>query len=374
MTETTVRPTTLAPTRAEIDLGALRHNVRVLRERAGRTPLMGVVKANAYGHGVEHVVPVMREEGVRFFAVATVPEGVELRALGVAGPVLVFGAPLPAVLPAYARYGLDATVSSAAVAEAVLARPEAFRVHVKVDTGMHRLGLRPAEAPAVLRRLQAAAHVEVIAVWTHLATADEPDLGFSREQLARFEAVLAEVDGTVAVHVANSGAAVQLPEAVRGRLLSRPGGLVYGLPSSRTLAEVPVRPVMRLVSRVVHLQTVAAGETVSYGRTWRAERPARVATIAAGYADGLPRALSNRGEVGVRGRCYPIAGRVCMDMLMLDLGPPDGPGAGVEVGDEAVLFGPGGPDPLDAAEAAGTISYALAAGLTARVPRLPTGA
>jgi len=359
------------PIRAEIHLSALRHNVRVLRERAGRAALMGVVKADAYGHGVEHVVPVLREEGIPIFAVASVPEAVRLRALGVTEPVLVFGAPLPEYLPAYAAHDLDVAVTSGETAEAVLAYPAPLRVHVEVDTGMHRLGVPPAEAPAVLARLQATPHVALVGLWTHFATADEPDPSFAREQTARLDALLACVDDTVMVHLANSGALAQVPEAVAGRALVRPGGLLYGIPSSRPVADaLPVEPVMRLVSRVVHVQTVAAGETVSYGRTWRAQAPTRVATVAAGYADGLPRQLSGHGAVVVRGRRYPIAGRVCMDMLMLDLGSPGGPGAEVEVGDAAILFGPGGPGLLETAEAAGTITYALTAGLTARVPRV----
>jgi alanine racemase len=379
MTETAAPPVPTSledglplPIRAEVRLAALRHNVRVLREQAGRVPLMGVVKADAYGHGVELVVPVLREEGVKIFAVANVPEAIRLRALGVTEPVLVFGAPLPEYLPAYERHDLDVAVTSREAAEAVLAYGGPMRVHVKVDTGMHRLGLAPGEAPSVLARLQAAPHVAVVGLWTHFATADEDDPSFAREQAARLDALLAGVDDTVMVHLANSGALAQVPEAVAGRALVRPGGALYGIPSSRAVAEgLDLEPVMRLVSRVVHLHTVDSGETVSYGRTWRASRPTRIATVAAGYADGLPRALSNRGEVSVRGRRFRVAGRVCMDMLMLDLGPPHGPGAEVEVGDAAVLFGPGGPGVLEVAGWAETITYALTAGLTARVPRVP---
>ena len=362
------------PVRAEIDLGALRHNLRMLREQADGAEVMGIVKADAYGHGVEHIVPVLRAEGVRTFAAATLPEAVQLRALGVTEHVLVFAAPLPADLPAYAAHGLDVTVSSRAVAEAVAAFPGALRVHVKVDTGMHRIGLRPEDAPAALALLRDAPHVEIAGLWTHFATADAHDLSFAREQLARFEAVVRAVGEPVpALHLANSGGLVQLPEAVRGRALVRPGGLLYGALASEALAGVDLRPVMRLVARVVHLQTVAPGETVSYGRTWTAERPSRIATLSVGYGDGLPRSLSNRGEVGIGGRRYRIAGRVCMDMTMVDLGAPDGPGAGVAVGDEAVVFGPGGPSVFEVAAWAGTISYALSCGLTARVPRVPVG-
>ncbi len=358
---------------AEIDREALRANLRSLRSLAGEAEVVGIVKADAYGHGVELVVPVLREEGVSLFAVATVPEGIELRRLGVTERVLVFAAPLPGALPAYAAHGLEATVPSVAVAEAAVALGASLRVHVKVDTGMGRIGLAPKEVAGVLRRLRTAPHVEIAGLWTHFATADEPDAAFARIQLGRFEAVLAEVGEPLPpVHLANTGAVLQLPESVRRRAFVRGGGYLYGLPSSPLIAErADLRPVMRLVTRVVHLKTAAAGETVSYGRTWTASAPARIATLAAGYGDGLPRARSNRGLIGIGGRRYPVAGRVCMDMTMLDLGPPDGPGASVSVGDEAVLFGPGGPSAFEAAEAMGGMAYTLTTGLTARVPRVP---
>lgn len=362
------------PVRAEIDLGALRHNLRLLRARAEGADVLGVVKSNAYGHGVEHVVPVLREEGVQTFAVASVAEAVRLREVGVTERVLVFAAPLPGDLPAYEAHGLDVTVSSREVAEAVASFGAPLRAHVKVDTGMHRIGLQPEETPGALALLRGAAHVEIAGLWTHFATADDADLSFAREQMRRFEAIVREVGEPVpALHLANSGALAQLPGAVRGRALVRPGGLLYGVPSSEAIADVGVRPVMRLVARVVHAQTVAPGETVSYGRAWRAARPTRVATLTVGYGDGLPRQLSNCAAFGIGGRRYRVAGRVCMDMTMLDLGDPDGPGAGVKVGDEAVIFGPGGPSAFELAEQAGTISYALPCGLTARVPRSVVG-
>ena len=359
-------------TRAEIDLGALRHNLHLLRRLAGDAEVMGIVKANAYGHGVEHVVPVLRAEGVRTFAVANVPEAIRLREIGVTECIFVFAAPLPDALPVYAVHDFEVTVSSVAVAEAAAALGQPLRVHVKVDTGMGRIGLQPGEVAGVMAMLRAAPHVEIVGLWTHFATADERDASFAKEQTALFERVVAEVGEPLPpLHLANSGALVQLPEAVRHRAFVRVGGLLYGIPSSELLEErADVKPVMRLVTRVVHLKTVQPGETVSYGRTWTAEAPTRIATLPIGYGDGLPRGLSNRGEVGIGGRRYPIAGRVCMDMTMLDLGAPDGPGASVSVGDESVVFGPGGPSAFEAAEAAGTISYDLPCGLTARVPRV----
>ena len=373
-------PTTLhrlLPLRAEVDLEALRHNVRVLRERAGEAELIAAIKADAYGHGAVSVARVLVEEGVSRFAVANVPEAVELREAGIVVPIHVLGAPLPEYLPAYARYDLIVTVSSAEVAAAVIeaaTKVGPLTVHLKVDTGMHRLGVRPGDVPAVLARLQETPGVTVEGLWTHFATLGD---AFTREQLARFDALIAQLDamGRSHTHVANTGTLFLVSGTRKGRAFVRVGGALYGLVDDPAVAAeaAELKPVMRLLSRVVHVQTIAAGETVSYGQTWTAERTTRIATVAAGYGDGLPRSLSNTGNVGVGGRLWPIAGRVCMDMLMLDLGPPEGPGASVQVGDEAVLFGPGGPAAADVARQAGTITYDLTSGLTARVPRLTIG-
>ncbi|HEX8386723.1 MAG TPA: alanine racemase [Rubricoccaceae bacterium] len=366
----------LAPLRAEVSLGALRHNARRILALAGGAEVMAAVKANAYGHGAVPVAHALVEAGVTRLAVANALEGVALREAGVAVPVLVMGAALPEALPLFARHALAVTVTSAegagAVAEAAR-RDGPLTVHVKVDTGMHRLGVEPDEAPAVLRLLGGTENVTVEGLWTHFANVDG---GFTTEQVDRFDALLATLEGEGVpvpplVHLANTGGLLATPASVRGRQVVRAGGALYGLVSDRMLAGVAadLRPVMRLVSRVVQVKAVGPGETVSYGRTWRATEPTLIATVAAGYGDGVPRSLSNRGRVGVGGRLYPVAGRVCMDMLMLDLGRPDGPGASVRTGDEAVLFGPGGPSALDVADAAGTIAYVLTTGLTARVPR-----
>ena len=362
-----------SPTRAEIDLDALRTNLRMLRRLAGDADVMGIVKANAYGHGVEHVVPVLRAEGVRIFAVANVPEAVRLRELGVTERILVFAAPLPDALPVYAAHDLEV---DRLVARRGRGRRRARAAAPRPRQGRHGDGPDRASAGRGRRGDGGACGRRRMSRLSGCGrTSRRPTSGTHRSPRRRrrsFERVAAEVGEPLPpLHLANSGALVQLPEAVRHRAFVRVGGLLYGIPSSDLLAErTDTKPVMRLVTRVVHLKTVQPGETVSYGRTWTAEAPTRIATLPIGYGDGLPRRLSNRGEVGVGGRRYPIAGRVCMDMTMLDLGAPDGPGASVNIGDEAVVFGPGGPSAFEAAEAAGTISYALPCGLTARVPRV----
>ena len=358
--------------RAETDLGAIRHNVRTLAALR-RDAVMGVVKANAYGHGAVPVSRVLLAEGVTWLAVATLPEAIALRDAGIEARILVLAAPLPDFLPAYERHGLDAVVASPEGAEAVIARTPSVRVHVKVDTGMHRLGVAPGEAAETVRRLTAAG-VEVVALWTHLATADAADPSFAFLQVRRFDGVLRDLgaDAPPLVHVANGPAHVRLPPVTSRPALTRLGGVLYGMASDPSMAPAMagLRPAMRLVARVVHLQTVAPGESVSYGRTWVAERPTRIATLAVGYADGIPRSLSNRGEVGIAGRRAAIVGRVCMDMTMVSLGDPGGWGGSVEVGAEAVVFGPGGPSIEEAAASAGTFAYTLPTGLTARVHRV----
>ncbi len=368
-----------ASTVAEINLTNLKHNAIALQKAAGGASLMAVVKADAYGHGAPRVAAALVEVGVRHFAVANVAEGIQLRECGIEGEILVFGVPFPECLHTYAEYDLDVTVSSAAVAEAVIREAKngaGFNVHVKVDTGMSRLGVSPDEAPEVVRRLDAAPGVTLRGIWTHFANADEEDDTFSAEQLGAFRRALAGIGRRdIPVHAANSAAILTVPESFADfeRALVRPGLALYGVHSLPTLADqIRLKPVMRLVSRVCHVKTVEPGTTVSYGRTWTAQRRTRIATVAAGYADGYPRLLSNRGFVGIRNRRYPVAGVVCMDMLMVDLGDPDGVGAEVQTGDRAVLFGDGGPTVDEVADLAQTIPYEVLCGVSARVPRVYT--
>ncbi|WP_456427733.1 alanine racemase [Rhodocaloribacter sp.] len=362
----------LSPTVAEIHLAHLRHNARLLMARAGDAEVMAVVKADAYGHGAVRVARALREEGVRHFAVATAAEAVRLREAGIDEAILVFSAPLPGRLPVYARYGLDVTVSSRAVAEAVVAAARTagpLRVHVKVDTGMGRLGLTPSETPAVVRMLERAPGVTVAGLWTHFATVADD---FVTEQATRFEAVVRRLGGALPVHTANSGALLSPPEhfSLTGASLVRMGVALYGIYDGLSPHTDGFRPVMRLRSHVTHLKTVGPGTTISYDRTWTAPRRTRIATVGAGYADGYPRLLSNRAEVSLHGRRFPVVGVICMDMFMIDLGPPDGPAATVDLGDPVVLFGEGGPSASEVARWAQTITYEICTGIAPRVPRL----
>ena len=368
----------LTPTVAEIRLDHLRHNVRTLQRLAAPAAVMAVVKADAYGHGAARTAPVLAEEGITQFAVATVGEGVALREAGITGHILVLGAPLPGALPAYQRHGLEVNVCSRAIAKAVcqLASPAApLQVQLKVDTGMSRLGLAPDDVPAVLAQLREAAGVEVTGLWSHYATATSPDDAFAAEQGDRFAAVVRALPSPLPpLHIGHSGGLLMTDEAAapfNGHpMVVRPGIALYGVAPSPALADAAeLRPVMRLVSRVTQVKTLPTGASVSYGRTWTAPRPTRLAIIGAGYADGYPRALSNTASIGLRGALYPVVGTVCMDMCMVDLGLPQTAPV-VEPGDTAVLFGTGGPPVSDVAAWAGTIPYELCAGIGPRVPKV----
>jgi alanine racemase len=370
---------------ATVDLSALRHNVRVLQERADGADLMAIVKADAYGHGAVPVARTLHDEGVRHFAVARPAEGIRLREAGLADRILVLGAPIPEQLSVYTAHDLDLTVSSAAVAAAACEHgtpSSPVRVHVKVDTGMGRIGLPPEEAPSVIARLSDAPGVVLAGIWTHFATADQPKSDFAQTQLDRFEAVLDDVDRphpfTGHVHTANTGALLTIGARAQdfSAPLVRTGIALYGLAASADLdARIDLRPVMTLSARVTHLKTVAPGTSVSYGARWQAPRTTRIATLGVGYGDGYPRLCSGRATVRIAGAERPIVGTICMDMCMVDLGPPDqSPAADVAVGDEAVLFGPSGPSLYDVADWAETIPYEICCGISPRVPRDYAGA
>jgi alanine racemase len=362
------------PTRAEIRLGALRRNFARARELAGPgVKVMGVVKANAYGHGIVPVTRTLVEEGADYIGVAFLEEGIFLRHNGIRSPILVLGAIATPQIPAFLENDLALTLPSLEKARAVSATAVALgltaRVHLKVDTGMERIGVHWYSAEAFLDEVLALPGLEIEGVFSHFATADG-DLGFAREQLSRFRGVLDFLDKRgrrpPLAHIANSAALVSLPEA---RLdLVRPGIFLYGYEPS-PLKIVGLEPVMRLLSRVSYFKSVRAGAGVSYGLTWTAEKDTRIVTVPIGYGDGYSRALSNKGEVVIRGRHLPVVGRVCMDQLMVDLGPT----GEAYNGDEVLLFGVKGADSLPAellCERMGTIPYELTCMISARVPRI----
>lgn len=378
MSETTssLRAGILYPTLATVNLSHLRHNARVLTRRAGSAEIMAVIKANAYGHGSIPVARALRDAGIRHFAVATLPEAIALREAGITEEILVFAAPLEDQLPAYQQHNLQVDVTSADVARwvadaAITGRP--LRVQVKIDTGMNRLGLRPDEAPDAINRLGLSPGITLEGVWTHLATADDPDRTFALEQIDRFRSILAQLRVRPRwVHAANSAGMLLVPEslALGDRVLARPGLALYGLMDEESLIQrFDLRPVMTVRSFVKHVHVVQPGETVSYGRRWKATEPSLIATVGCGYADGLRRILSNRASLAIAGKRYPIAGSICMDMTMLNLGAATENGRRVEVGDDVIVFGAGGPSAVELARLAETIPYEICCGINERVPR-----
>lgn len=368
---------TTRPTGAEIDLAAIAANVRVACALAGATvAVMAVVKADAYGHGAVPVARTALAAGATWLGVATPEEAAALRAAGLHARILVLGPIAREQAALVVAHDLDQCVSGSDQAEALsreaAARGHVQRVHLKVDTGMGRVGVSPAAVRAVAARMAALPAVRLVGLMTHFADADADDPAFTCEQLARFEAVSRDLRSAgIAIplrHAANSAALIRHPEA---RLdLVRPGLMLYGCPpcASPHSDDPALAPALRLRTAVNQVADLAAGGSVSYGRTFVAPRDMRVATLPIGYADGLARLLSGRGAALIRGRRARILGRICMDMTMVDVTHlPD-----VRVGDEAVLIGRQGAEEITADEIArltGTISYEVLCRIGPRVPR-----
>jgi alanine racemase len=362
-----------------VDLGAIRDNVATLVAAAAPAATMAVVKADAYGHGLVPAARAARAGGAQWLGTAVLAEALALRAAGVDGRILAWlaapgedfsaGVAADVDVSAYAGWQVDE------IAAAARATGRPARVHLKVDTGLGRGGAMPSDWPALVarsRQWESAGDVEVVGVWTHLAYADAPGHPTIAAQVAVFEQAVsaAEAGGLrpQVRHVANSAATLTLPSAHFD--LVRPGLAVYGLspiPEVAGPAQLGLRPAMTLQARVALVKDAPAGHGVSYGHTYHTSADTRLALVPLGYADGVPRHASGRGPVRVGGRTFPVAGRVCMDQLVLDVG--DAP---VAPGDLAVLFGDGrGGEPTaeDWAQASGTISYEIVTRVSPRLPR-----
>ncbi|HEY5564051.1 MAG TPA: alanine racemase [Rhodothermia bacterium] len=359
---------------ATVNLTALRHNTRRLAEKARPAGLMGVVKADAYGHGVVPVARTLVSEGVEWLAVATVAEGVKLRENGLECPILVMGAMHPSWATWYVDFNLDATVASHNVAESLRSvdvPQRGLRIHLKVDTGMGRLGVNPAEVLDTVRMLEATRGIDLVGFYTHLAAADADDLTSAREQISRFDRSLDLVDlGPRLVHIANTEAIRRLPESLRQypRSLARAGVGLYGSPVREdTREELGLRQVMTLSASVTQVKSVVAGTPISYGGRWVARKDTVIATLGIGYADGYRRILEGKAWVGIDGVRCEVAGTICMDMIMVEVRPES---SSVALGSRAVLFGEGGPHVSEVAHWAQTIPYEIWTGIGARVPRV----
>lgn len=370
------------PTVATIDREALRENFAQTRRHAAGRQIVAVVKADAYGHGAVRVARTLAGAGCRHFAVVTVAEGTQLRDAGIEQPILVLGGVFgpPEAREVVARRMtpvVHAPADVALLAEAAAREPAPLGVQVEVDTGMRRMGVSCDDALALLAQVAEQPALSLAGTFTHLARADEPDLAPSFAQLSQFREVLraARRAGLAPgqVHFANS-AALLAGEELRGALPEaaavRPGLMLYGASPARHF-RARLRPVMTLSTQVQLVRPAYAGEGVGYAALYRPEKDTRIATLPAGYADGVPISASNRGSVLIRGRRFPIVGRVSMDSITVDVGA-----ARVEPGDEAVLFGAGTAGSLpveEAAAAADTLSYELLVRVGSRVPRVVVG-
>src|SRR5438105_4012452 len=382
------------PTTAPINLGALKSNYRhivdyISAEPRPRTPgVIAVVKANAYGHGAAQVARALEDAGADLLACADIEEGHALRAAGVRAEILVFGALSVSDLDGLFDCRLTPTISTPGAARAVQAAAARFRqkvrYHLKLDTGMNRLGFRADNIRRTLPELLASPNLELAAVYTHFATADDPASPLFAEQRARFERAVSEIRSLSSVtsaarpvaasvsstgfylHAANSAALLRDSGVWYDRV--RPGLLLYGIVPPPLGSTIPLTPIMTLGSRIVAVKGVREGEGIGYGVTFHAGRPTTIAIVPAGYADGLDLRLAGRGAVLIRSRRAPIVGSVCMDMLMADV-----TGLDVSPGDEVVIIGPQDGGALDVREMAaqiGTIPYEILCRIGSRIERV----
>jgi alanine racemase len=367
----------IRPAWAEIDLGAIRHNAREIRRIVGPKPkIMAVVKAEAYGHGAVPVARAAVEAGVEWLGVSLPEEGIALREAGLDTPILIFSPLQIGQVGPVLAYDLTPTVcqreAAQALSDAAAGGGRHVGVHLKVDTGMGRVGIDPVETLAFAAWLNTLPGLRLGGVYSHMAKADETDKTHAMEQIHAFRRICATLLGAGIdpglCHLANSAAIIDLPQAHFD--LVRAGIMLYGLrPSVEVNLEgVDLRPALSLVTQVVFFKRVPAGTGISYGQIYNTGAPANIATIPVGYADGWSRRLNGKAEALIGGRRYPIVGRICMDQCMVNLGDDE-----AKVGDKAVLIGHQGQGEITADEVAAkldTINYEIICAISDRVPRV----
>ena len=361
----------LRPTYLEVNLSQLRRNLEAIRAHVAPAKVMPILKANAYGHGLDGVAIYIAAYS-DYLGVATLEEGIHLRHLGVDIPILVMGGTLPEQVPWFLRYDLTLTASSpdllAAVEDYTAPSGGRIRAHLKIDTGMERVGVRDTVAESFLAQAAASPHVEVEGIYSHYANGDQPDLTHARLQLERFNEVLRFYERHSLPlpplrHISNSGGILQIPEGNFD--LVRPGIMFYGVyPELEIPHTVVVKPALILRSRVAYTKVTPPGRPVSYGSRWQTDRPTRIVTIPCGYADGYFWRMSGKARVLINGRSYPQVGRICMDQFMVDVGNDP-----IPLGADVVLLGQG-ISVYDFAEWMGTNAYEVLTSISARVPRV----
>ena len=361
-------------TYAEISLSAIKHNIVEVRKLlAAGTRFMAVVKANAYGHGVVAVSRAAVEAGAESLAVANLKEALEIREAGVVCPILILTESPTSVMDEIVQYDLRQTVYSFSEArtlsEEARKRQKTARVHVKVDTGMGRVGVPPSEAVAFVTKIASLPGIEVEGIFTHFAMAEDPNDNYTAQQFQKFKQIISRIRNAPVRHAANSAAVLYHPDTHLDMV--RVGLMIYGLyPVGTSRRLVSLKPALSFKSRVTYLKRIPVGTPLSYGCTYTAASDSTVATIPVGYADGFNRRLSNRGQVIIRGKRYPVVGRVTMDLTLVNVGDDR-----VEVGDEVMLIGEQNGQAISVDEVAGledTISYEVICGIGKRVPRIYT--
>jgi len=363
-------------TRAVVDLSAVAGSIRGIRELVGeRTRIMAVVKADGYGHGAVPVARAALTNGAAHLGVAYAQEAIAIRRAGIDVPILILGAAPPESIETVLKYDLTQSVAdteSPRALSAAASREHPVRVHVKVDTGMGRIGLVPADVPDYIAFLESLPNLVIEGIFTHFPKSDEADPAFTNNQIETFTDLLGDLSSRgidiPLRHMANSGGVLAFPRSYLDMV--RPGIMIYGLyPSKEVKRSIPLAPAMSLVTRIRFLKRVPPGTPISYGGTYVTNRETDVATLPVGYADGYRRLLSNNFEVLVLGRRAPVIGRVCMDMIMIDVTHIKG----VAVGDEVVLMGRQGDAEISADEMAdrlSTINYEITCLVGKRVPRV----
>ncbi|MEZ5386859.1 MAG: alanine racemase [Prosthecobacter sp.] len=365
----------IRPTHVEVNLDAIAQNFDAIRAHVGQAEVMPVVKANAYGHGIVEVSRHLVGHGATCLGVALLEEAVALRQAGIAVPILVFGGVATRQIPRFIENDLMMAASSIdkmrQIDEAAAAAKKKARVHLKIDTGMERIGVHWYSAKKLLEASLTFANVEVAGIYSHFASSDAEELSIAKEQLSRFLEVLEFYPKrglkVPQRHIANSGGILQLSESHLD--LVRPGIMLYGVyPSRETARTISLMPALAWKSEVVFFKVVQPGRPVSYGGSWRSDHLVRVVTVPVGYGDGYFRALSDRGEVLIRGQRHPIVGRVCMDQFMVNL-----EWGTAYNGDLVTIIGREGDETItaqDVADWAGTIPYEVLTNINARVPRV----
>ncbi|MFA6232756.1 MAG: alanine racemase [Bacteroidota bacterium] len=364
----------MRPTVIEVDLDALRENVVSVKERVGQARIMATVKANAYGHGLIRTSRELLRFGVDELGVAFLEEGIALRRAGITAPVLVLGGIIGNQIAHFLEYDLQLTASSVyklgQIDETAAAMGKRAQVHLKIDTGMGRIGIRHENAVQLFEACRQARHCDLRGVFSHFASSHDPDHRFTKLQLERFNEVLEYfprngLDMPLR-HIANSAAVLQHPDAILDMV--RPGIILYGVyPGPDVERTVRIRPVLSMKTRVVYFKVVLAGASIGYDHTWTATENTRVVTLPVGYGDGYARTLSNRAQVLINGQRYPIVGRISMDQCMVDIRQDS-----AYTGDEVVLIGTQADERIsveELAEFCDTIPYEILTMLNTRVPR-----